>query len=150
MANTNHQIHRQPPAGSHTDRRLVNPFTEWSHEQVQDHARGFISRSGLNRYETEFLKGASLAQSNLLLDGNNHGSLTLTSSERKALLWETSNNRLDRFRQPRKLYLLVAVCSLGAAVQGWYGATCKLLRLKLTRPGIKQPLMVRRSTSKST
>jgi len=98
MANTNHQIHRQPPAGSQNDRLLVNPFTRLSHEVLQDHTKDFISRSGLDRYEKEFLKGASLAQSNLLLDGNDHDSLTLTSSERKALLWETSNNRLDRFR----------------------------------------------------
>lgn len=110
------------PGGGQTDRRLVNPFTTWSHDQLLDHAEAFIRRSGLSDYQPHFRKGASLAQSTILYDNAQagYGGMVLTAQEREALRKEFSNDRWDRFRQPKKLYFLVACCSLGAAVQGWY------------------------------
>jgi hypothetical protein len=46
--------------------------------------------------------------------------MVLSPEEFEALRKELSDNRWDRFKQPKKLYFLVACCSLGAAVQGWY------------------------------
>lgn len=102
-----------------TDRRLVNPFTTWSHQQVLDCADAFIQQSGLTEYNELFRKGASLAQSSKLLDNDKYDGLALLPRERDALKLEISKNRFDRFKQPLKLYGLVACCSLGAAVQGW-------------------------------
>jgi hypothetical protein len=110
------------PVGGKTDRRLINPFTKWSHDEVLQHAEAFILRSGLNDYRDHLRKGASLAQSRILIDNgeSGYGGMTLSDKEREALRKEYSDNRWDRFNQPKKLYFLVACCSLGAAVQGWY------------------------------
>jgi hypothetical protein len=86
------------------------------------HAETFIQRSGLRDYREHLRKGASLAQSRKLFDNGDsgHGGMTLDDKEREALRKEYSDNRWDRFDQPKRLYFLVACCSLGAAVQGWY------------------------------
>ncbi|KAH6629572.1 hypothetical protein C7974DRAFT_359430 [Boeremia exigua] len=114
-----HSQHTRPSAGGKTDRRLVNPFTTWSHKQVLDCADDFVLKSGLAEYSDLFRKGASLAQSNKLFENEEYGGMSLLLKERNALKLEFSNNRMDRFKQPLKLYGLVACCSLGAAVQGW-------------------------------
>lgn len=120
--NDNRAVFAVAPAAGQTDRRLVNPFTTWSHDQLLGHAEAFIQRSGLSDYGVYFRKGASLAQSTILFDNGQagYGGMTLSRKEREALRKEYSNNRWDRFNQPKKLYFLVACCSLGAAVQGWY------------------------------
>lgn len=115
-----HGHHAENPDEDQTDRRLVNPFTTWSHKQVLDCADAFIAKSGLTEYGEHFRKGASLAQSSKLLDSDEYDGMKLLPREREALRMEFSSNRLDRFKQPLKLYGLVACCSLGAAVQGWY------------------------------
>jgi hypothetical protein len=119
--NNNRESQIATPGGQ-TVRPLVNPFTTWPHDEVLSHAEAFIQRSGLSDYRVHFLKGASLAQSTKLFDNgqSGYGGMTLTSEEREALQKEFSNNRWDRFKQPKRLYFLVACCSIGAAVQGWY------------------------------
>jgi hypothetical protein len=110
------------PAGGQKGRALINPFAKWSHDEMLEHARTFIERSGLTDYRDHLRKGASLAQSRKLFDNgkSGHGGMTLDDKEREALRKEYSDNRWDRFDQPKRLYFLVACCSLGAAVQGWY------------------------------
>lgn len=130
--------HVEPSTTDQTDRRLVNPFTTWSHKQVLDCADAFIIKSGLAEYSELFRKGASLAQSSKLFDSENYDGLKLLPRERDAIRLEFSQNRLDRFRQPLKLYGLVACCSLGAAVQGWYVENPELFFTFAKRtPGIK-------------
>lgn len=107
------------PAAGLTDRRLVNPFTNLSHEKLLELAEAFVAKSGLTEYREHFRKGASLAQSRKLFDNDRYDDMELLPGERKALGWEYSTNRVDRFPQPVKLYPLVVCCSLGAAVQGW-------------------------------
>lgn len=114
-----HLEHEALGAGP-TDRRLVNPFTDWSHKKLLDHAEDFIKKSGLKDYREHFRKGASLAQSRKLFDNEKYDGMELDPIEREALGLEFSENPITRFKQPIKLYLLVACCSLGAAVQGWY------------------------------
>jgi hypothetical protein len=110
------------PAAGQTDRRLINPFTKLTHDEVLGHADAFVRRSGLKDYRDHLRKGASLTHSRKLFDNGDsgHGGMTLDDDEREALRKEYSDNRWDRFDQPKKLYFLVACCSLGAAVQGWY------------------------------
>jgi hypothetical protein len=81
----------------------------------------FIERSGLDDYEKYIRRGAFLAQSKaaFAVGRERADGLTLKDDERKYLDLENSPRRIDKFRQPWRLYALVGVCSLGAAVQGW-------------------------------
>ncbi|KAF7679855.1 general substrate transporter [Alternaria burnsii] len=109
------------PTRGQTDHLLINPFAKWSHDKMLRHAETFIQRSGLRDYREHLRKGASLAQSRKLFDNGDsgHGGMILDDKEREALRKEYSDNRWDQFDQPKRLYFLVACCSLGAAVQGW-------------------------------
>lgn len=75
----------------------------------------FIEISGLEDYDKYIRRGAFLAQSKTAYDR-----LTLNDEERRYLQLESSPRRIDKFKQPWRLYALVGICSLGAAVQGWY------------------------------
>jgi len=81
----------------------------------------FVAVSGLEDYDKYIRRGAFLAQSKAAFP---HGrqrrdGLTLRDEERHYLELEDSPRRIDKFKQPWRLYALVGVCSLGAAVQGW-------------------------------
>jgi hypothetical protein len=105
-----------------TDRQLRKPFAGWTSAELYDQVDGFIEKSGLKgTYDKQlFRKGALLAQSRTAFSAERADGLRLENEERTALGLENSANPLDRFKQPRRLYALVVLCSLGAAVQGWY------------------------------
>lgn len=81
----------------------------------------FITTSGLEDYDQYIRKGAFLAQSKAAfpVGRERRDGLTLKDEERYYLKLEDSSRRIDKFKQPWRLYALVGVCSLGAAVQGW-------------------------------
>jgi hypothetical protein len=81
----------------------------------------FIDVSGLEDYNKYIRKGAFLAQSKAAfpIGRQRQDKLTLKDEERYYLDLENSSRRIDKFKQPWRLYALVGVCSLGAAVQGW-------------------------------
>jgi hypothetical protein len=81
----------------------------------------FINVSGLEDYDKYIRKGAFLAQSKAAfpIGRQRRDGLTLKDEEREYLDLENSPRRIDKFKQPWRLYALVGVCSLGAAVQGW-------------------------------
>ncbi|KAF2634027.1 hypothetical protein P280DRAFT_554874 [Massarina eburnea CBS 473.64] len=103
------------------DRRLAQPFSGWSHERMSASVDKFLDDSGLGDYEKYIRRGAFLAQSKAAFaDGRERADrLKLKDSEREYLDLENSPRKIDKFRQPWRLYALVGVCSLGAAVQGW-------------------------------
>lgn len=114
--------------GAITDAReleiqILRPFEGLSLKEMKTRVDRFTNVAGLDRWNDIFLKGALLAQSETAFR-NRDDDLKLTDEETLAIEQEFSPRRLDRFRQPLKLYLLVAVCSLGAAVQGWYALYC--------------------------
>jgi hypothetical protein len=105
-----------------TDRQLRKPFAGWTSAKLDKQVDEFIEKSGLRgTYDKQlFRKGALLAQSRTAFSAERADGLRLENEERTALGLENSDNPLDRFKQPRRLYALVVLCSLGAAVQGWY------------------------------
>lgn len=104
------------------DRRLAQPFSGWNHSRMSASIDAFIREGELDDYAHYIRRGAFLAQSkNAFAVG--HGrrdGLTLKDSERRYLDLENSPRRIDKFKQPWRLFALVGLCSLGAAVQGWY------------------------------
>jgi len=60
---------------------LENPLTGISHERLEAMGRAFAQEKGLGQYETEFAKGAQVAQDPLAFE-----SLTMLSDEDKNVL----------------------------------------------------------------
>jgi hypothetical protein len=110
------------PLALEPDRRLAQPFSGWTHEQMNAAIDKFIQDSELIEYESHIRRGAFLAQSKAAFPVGRERSdgLRLKDSERRYLDIENSLRRIDKFNQPWRLYALVGCCSLGAAVQGWY------------------------------
>lgn len=104
------------------DRRLAQPFSGWNHERMTNSIDKFIEVSGLEDYDKYIRRGAFLAQSKAAfpVGRERRDGLTLKKEERYYLNLENSSRRIDKFNQPWRLYALVGICSLGAAVQGWY------------------------------
>ncbi|KAF2715807.1 hypothetical protein K504DRAFT_478840 [Pleomassaria siparia CBS 279.74] len=103
------------------DRRLAQPFSGWTHEQMTKAIDDFIDKTELQDYATYIRRGAFLAQSKaaFTVGRERRDELVLKNSERAYLDLENSTRRIDKFKQPWRLYALVGCCSLGAAVQGW-------------------------------
>lgn len=102
------------------DRRLAQPFSGWPHAKMTASVDKFIEDSGLEDYDQYIRRGAFLAQSKSAFARTRNDGLALKDSEREFLRLEDSPRRIDMFKQPWRLYALVGMCSLGAAVQGWY------------------------------
>lgn len=104
------------------DRLLAQPFSGLDLAQMNKSVDEFIEVSGLHDYEKYIRKGAFLAQSKAAFDPKRQrrDGLTLSDEEQRFLALENSDRRIDKFKQPWRLYALVGICSLGAAVQGWY------------------------------
>ncbi|KAF2014555.1 hypothetical protein BU24DRAFT_371260 [Aaosphaeria arxii CBS 175.79] len=96
------------------DRRLAQPFVGWTPERMNNSVDVFLKESELEDYADYIRRGAFLAQSN-----SARNKISLKESEARYLDLENSTNRIDKFKQPWRLYALVGCCSLGAAVQGW-------------------------------
>jgi hypothetical protein len=129
----------KPPAPE-PDRRLAQPFSGWTHEQMTAAIDKFIKNSKLEDYERYIRRGAFLAQSKAAFPERCERSdgLRLDDSERQYLDIENSSRRIDKFNQPWRLYALVGCCSLGAAVQGWYVDLTRQSMLALTdRTGMR-------------
>lgn len=111
------------------DRRLAQPFSGWTYERMTESIDAFVKESELDDYEHYIRRGAFLAQSKAAfpVGRDRRDGLTLKDSERMYLDLENSPRRIDKFKQPWRLYALVGCCSLGAAVQGWYGLLSGLL-----------------------
>ncbi|KAF2797483.1 hypothetical protein K505DRAFT_235427 [Melanomma pulvis-pyrius CBS 109.77] len=115
--------HGKPPVldVDRPDRRLAQPFSGWTHEQMTESIDNFIQESELDDYAHYIRRGAFLAQSKAAfpVGRERRDGLELKDSERNFLDLENSPRRIDQFKQPWRLYALVGCCSLGAAVQGW-------------------------------
>ncbi|KAI9736268.1 MAG: hypothetical protein M1834_001154 [Cirrosporium novae-zelandiae] len=97
------------------------PFQNWSHDRLFNAVQDFIQESGLNDHTDYLLRGAFLAQDPHAFDHDRRrdDGLGVRDEERVWLDLEYSEKKIDKFKQPWLLYLLVGCCSLGATVQGW-------------------------------
>jgi len=114
------EVGRRGPSTGRPDRKLAQPFSGWTHKQMTESIEAFLLESGLDDYADYVRRGAFLAQSKAAFpsDRVRDDGLSLKPVERQYLDLEYSTRRIDRFKQPWRLYALVGCCSLGAAVQG--------------------------------
>ncbi|KDQ21959.1 hypothetical protein BOTBODRAFT_26364 [Botryobasidium botryosum FD-172 SS1] len=92
------------------DAVLANPLAGIPREQLLRDAEAFARERGLEDHVDVFRKGALVAQDPLAFD-----SLPELNEEEKAAL---RRERTHKWDQPKKLYFLVVLCSVAAAVQG--------------------------------
>lgn len=107
---TNGDTHNQS-----IDAQIHAPFDGLDEEQMKEEIKEFIRETGLRDDRLYFLKGAFIAQSDEAFSSPLEDGLELTPDE-KSILQEEKQHR---WRHPRALWQLVALCAVGAAVQGW-------------------------------
>jgi len=99
---------------------LRNPFDDWTIEHMQNEIAEFTKHPGLGLYRDYFERGGLLNLDPNAFERDRKDGFQVDDDERKALRRENNpTSRFDRFRQTKGLYLLVALCSAAAAVQGW-------------------------------
>lgn len=96
---------------------LINPFAGKSHAEMLKLIKRFREETDLDVDETLLAKAAFLSQDAQAFSSSRdrRDGLTLKPREQEALHTEATR----RFNQPVKLYVLIGICSLCAAVQGW-------------------------------
>ncbi|KAI8314443.1 hypothetical protein K4K61_004899 [Colletotrichum sp. SAR11_59] len=94
--------------------KIKNPLEGIGYEQLMHDVEAFCEEKGLQSEVGLFRKGALVAQ-----DPENYatigGTEALDEAEIQALRGEVEH----KWRMPTKLFLTIATCSIGAAVQGW-------------------------------
>ena len=94
------------------------PFNGLDESELEDKVTRFVDHAGLDDYINYFLKAGFVAQSDDAFNcdpGDGPLQLSLSAEERLCLKEEKSR----RWKHPGALWRLVALCALGAAVQGW-------------------------------
>ncbi|KAK3951295.1 hypothetical protein QBC32DRAFT_215339 [Pseudoneurospora amorphoporcata] len=94
--------------------KLKNPLEGLSRTELLSRVEIFCAEKNLTEHLPLFRKGALIAQS-----PDDYASITgpeaLDEEEKAALVKEVQH----KWRLPAKLFLTIATCSIGAAVQGW-------------------------------
>ncbi|KAL2019370.1 hypothetical protein VTK56DRAFT_9750 [Thermocarpiscus australiensis] len=94
--------------------RIRNPLEGIPRDELMRRVESFAEEKGLTEHISLLRKGALVAQ-----DPNNFEDITgpeaLDEAEKTALRNEVEH----KWRLPAKLFLTIATCSIGAAVQGW-------------------------------
>ncbi|PNY25843.1 Uncharacterized protein TCAP_04226 [Tolypocladium capitatum] len=97
-----------------TSARIRNPLAGISREQLMRDVEAFAESRGLQDHVAMLKKGALVAQNPTELEAID-GPEKLEPDELEVLDIETKY----RWRMPMRLFLTIATCSIGAAVQGW-------------------------------
>ena len=95
--------------------KIYAPLDGLSNEEIRQKVEDFIIETGLTDDRAYLQKGAFLVQNDDAFDETRDDGLTLTKVEEDWLKLERTN----KWRQPAALWRLVALCALGAMVQGW-------------------------------
>ncbi|KAK4241198.1 putative polyol transporter 1 [Achaetomium macrosporum] len=94
--------------------RIKNPLAGLSREELMSRVEVFAQEKGLTEHIPILRKGALVAQ-----DPDAYGEISgpeaLTDEEKAVLRKEIEH----KWRLPARLFLTIATCSIGAAVQGW-------------------------------
>ncbi|KAI0017803.1 hypothetical protein F4780DRAFT_753892 [Xylariomycetidae sp. FL0641] len=91
--------------------KIKNPLKGVPYEQLMRDVEAFAQEKGLTENLPMLRKGALVAQS-----PNDFEDMVELDAEEKTVLREEI---LHRWRMPFRLFLTIATCSIGAAVQGW-------------------------------
>ncbi|CAM1508977.1 Fc.00g027160.m01.CDS01 [Cosmosporella sp. VM-42] len=96
------------------DAKIRNPLAGIPYEQLMRDVEAFAEEKGLQEHVAVLKKGALVAQNPnqaAMIDGPEK----LTERELEVIELEVTH----KWRMPKKLFLTIATCSIGAAVQGW-------------------------------
>ncbi|KAI2626823.1 sugar transporter-domain-containing protein [Xylaria nigripes] len=96
------------------DAKIQNPLAGIPRDQLFADVEDFAQKTGLNEYLPLLKKGALVAQDPNCFE-DIQGSEALDQAEIHALKREITH----KWSVPLTLYLTIATCSIGAAVQGW-------------------------------
>ncbi|KAF2966261.1 hypothetical protein GQX73_g7314 [Xylaria multiplex] len=96
------------------DAKIQNPLAGIPREQLLSDVEEFAHENGLGEYAALLRKGALVAQDPTCFE-DIQGAEALDEAEIYALKREITH----KWSVPRTLYLTIATCSIGAAVQGW-------------------------------
>ncbi|KAK4223956.1 hypothetical protein QBC38DRAFT_502679 [Podospora fimiseda] len=94
--------------------RIRNPLEGIPRDELMSRVEQFAHEKNLTEHLPLLRKGALVAQNPDDID-NFKGAEALTQEEKDALHFEIEH----KWRMPTKLFLTIATCSIGAAVQGW-------------------------------
>ncbi|ORY57315.1 and other transporter-domain-containing protein [Pseudomassariella vexata] len=109
-----HSVTEYVDLNTNLEAKIKNPLKGIPYEQLMHDVQEFAVEKGLEEHIALLRKGALVAQ-----DPTNYRYITgpeaLDEAEKKALEEEVTH----RWRLPKRLFLTIATCSIGAAVQGW-------------------------------
>ncbi|KAJ5114812.1 hypothetical protein NUU61_000571 [Penicillium alfredii] len=108
--------------------RIENPLKGIPKETLMAQVRAFATEHRLSNEVDVFIKGVLVAQSPIDYENISE----LHENDRAALRREDAH----KWHQPKALWFTIAVCSIGAAVQGWDQAA----RLEPTEQTFRSPL----------
>ncbi|KAI0376357.1 hypothetical protein F5Y04DRAFT_286005 [Hypomontagnella monticulosa] len=94
--------------------KIKNPLKGIPRERLMRDVEAFAQEKGLMEHLPLLRKGALVAQNPHDFEDQD-GEETLDEAEKEALRFEINH----RWRMPARLFLTIATCSIGAAVQGW-------------------------------
>ncbi|KAK4100414.1 hypothetical protein N658DRAFT_507927 [Parathielavia hyrcaniae] len=94
--------------------RIRNPLEGVPREELMSRVEAFAQEKGLTEHISLLRKGALVAQDPSAYEGIT-GPEALNDEEKVALRHEIEH----KWRLPMKLFMTIATCSIGAAVQGW-------------------------------
>lgn len=112
--NTTHQHSENADINTNLEARIRNPLEGIPRAQLMRDVEIFAEQRGLNEHVAMLKKGALVAQNPTgahLIDGDER------LSEEELRVLDDEVNR--KWHMPFRLFLTVALCSIGAAVQGW-------------------------------
>ncbi|KAJ3948771.1 hypothetical protein N0V92_012998 [Colletotrichum tropicale] len=94
--------------------KIKNPLEGIGYEQLMHDVEAFCEEKGLQSEVGLFRKGALVAQ-----DPENYATIGGTEALDEAEIQALRDEVEHKWRMPTKLFLTIATCSIGAAVQGW-------------------------------
>lgn len=97
------------------DYYLAVPFQDWSEERMFTEIETFIEDAQLEDYADYIRRGALLNYDRSIFAQERQDHLKLKPIEQEYLDLEYSPRRIDKFKQASGLYVLVGLCSIGAA-----------------------------------
>ncbi|KAF7543369.1 hypothetical protein G7Z17_g10794 [Cylindrodendrum hubeiense] len=99
---------------ANVDAKIKNPLMGIPRERLMAQVDEFCRRKGLEEYRSVIRKGALVAQ-----DPTGYEDITGQEALDDAEIEFLRDEVLHKWRVPTVLYLTIATCSIGAAVQGW-------------------------------
>lgn len=94
--------------------RLRNPLSGLSYDSLMENVEQFAEKRGLQEHLPVLRRGALVAQ-----NPDSYEEITGPNAPTPEEIAGLREEKEHKWRMPRKLFFTIAICSIGAAVQGW-------------------------------